>query len=159
MRFHHVPIHCNYVYTNYKTIHNILHYNLRWYIRGYKYDIICDSFVLLLLLRSWRLCLELSFYITWALLSWSLDTCILPFHLPGLNCCISWQSLLLLTILLNGTNFCGKFFSKKLHFASINFCRLRSFLRVLIFANRQKLSIFLIFQNQNIKNKRNISQQ
>ena len=46
--------------------------------------------------------------------------------------------------------------SRVLIFADSSF---ENFSRVLIFANRQKLSIFLIFQNRKIKNKRTFSQQ
>ena len=68
----------------------------------------------------------------------------------------------LMVLIFAGTNFCGNFFSKKnciswvLIFADGSF---ENFSRVLIFINRQKLSILLIFQNRKIKNKRTFSQQ
>ena len=69
----------------------------------------------------------------------------------------------LMVLIFAGTNFRGNFFffeknciSWVLIFADGSF---ENFSRVLIFANRQKLSIFLIFQNRKIKNKRTFSQQ
>ena len=61
------------------------------------------------------------------------------------------------TAYLNGTNFFEKnCISRVLIFADDSF---ENFSRVLIFANRQKMSIFLIFQIRKIKNKSTFSQQ
>ena len=68
----------------------------------------------------------------------------------------------LMVLIFAGTNFRGNFFFQKqctsrvLIFAGGSF---ENFSRILIFANHQKLSFFLIFQNRKIKNKRTFSQQ